>query len=136
MRFLIRLLITAASLWVAVKLVPGIHYFGPWQGLLAVAVVFGLVNAIIRPILLLLTCPLVFLTLGLFIFVLNAAMLLLTSAISHRLGFEFVVTGFVPALIGAVVVGITSAVLNMFVAEKRPRHERHVRTTYEEHHRR
>jgi putative membrane protein len=119
MRFLLRLLITAAALWVAVKLVPGIHYFGPWHNLLAVALVFGLVNAIVRPILFLLTCPLVFLTLGLFIFVLNAAMLLLTSAISHRLGFEFVVTGFVPALIGAIVVGITSAILNMFVAEDR-----------------
>jgi putative membrane protein len=119
MRFLIRLLITAASLWVAVKLVPGINYHGPWTGLLGVALVFGLVNAIIRPILFLLTCPLVFLTLGLFVLVLNGVMLLLTSAIAHRLGFGFVVTGFIPAIIGAIVVGITSAILNTFVGDQR-----------------
>lgn len=124
MHFVIRLLITAASLWVAVKLVPGINYHGTWPGLLGVALIFGLVNAIIRPILFLLTCPLVFLTLGLFVFVLNAVMLLLTSAISHRLGFEFVVTGFIPALIGAIVVGITSALLNTFVTEEPRRHPR------------
>jgi putative membrane protein len=114
-RFLLRLLITAAALWVAVKIVPGIQYYGPWYGLFAVALVFGAVNAIIRPILYFLTCPLVFLTLGLFILVLNAAMLLLTSAISHWLGFEFVVMGFVAALLGSIVVSIVSAVLNMFV---------------------
>ena len=126
MRFLIRLLITAASLWVAVKLVPGIQYFGGWKGLFGVALVFGAVNAIVRPILLFLTCPLVFLTLGLFIFVLNAAMLLLTSAISHELGFQFVVTGFIPALIGSIVISITSAVLNVFVAdEKTPKPSPH-----------
>ena len=120
MRFLIRLLITAAALWVAVKLVPGIQYHGSWMGLLGVALVFGAVNAIVRPILMFLTCPLVFLTLGLFIFVLNAAMLLLTSAISHQLGFEFVVTGWVPALLGSIVVSITSAFLNVFAAEEKP----------------
>lgn len=117
MRFLLRLLATAAALWAAVALVPGIEYGGSWPGLLAVAVVFGVVNAVIRPILFFLTCPLVFLTLGLFVFVLNAIMLGLTAWIAGALGIDFVVSGFLPALVGALVVGVVSAVLNVFVGK-------------------
>ncbi|MEJ2216308.1 MAG: phage holin family protein [Gemmatimonadota bacterium] len=119
MRFLIRLLVTAAALWVAVRLVPGIQYEGSWLGMLGVALVFGVVNALIRPVVFLLTCPLVVLSLGLFIFVVNALMLLLTSAVSRGLGLGFHVAGFWPALVGAVVVGLTSIVLNLFVGEKK-----------------
>jgi putative membrane protein len=118
MRFLIRLLVTAFALWVAVRLVPGIEYQGePW-GLLVVALVFGLVNAIVRPILFLLTCPLVLLTLGLCIFVLNALMLLLASSLALTLGLSFTVDGFLPALLGALVVGVVSTVLSVFVGEE------------------
>jgi putative membrane protein len=119
MRFLIRLLITAAALWVAVRLVPGIRYTGPILHLLGVALVFGVVNAIVRPILVMLTCPLIMLTLGLFALVLNALMLLLTSALAGAFGMQFHVDGFVAAFIGGLVVGITSAVLNMFVADEK-----------------
>ena len=118
MRFLLRLIATAASLWVAVVLIEGISYTGGALGLLGVAVVFGLVNAIIRPILKLLTCPLVVLTLGLFVFVLNALMLWLTSVIATELGLGFVVDGFLAALLGALIVGIVSTVLNLFVGKK------------------
>lgn len=118
MRFLLRLAVTAAALWVAVQLVPGIAHAGPWYTLFGVALVFGLVNAIIRPLLLALTCPLVVLTLGLFIFVLNALMLWLTGALSQALGLGFMVSGFIPALIGGLVVGIVSMVLNVFVGGK------------------
>lgn len=118
MRFLLRLLATAAALWVAVILVQGIAYEGGPLGLLLVALVFGLVNAVIRPILKVLTCPLVVLTLGLFIFVLNAFMLWLTSEIAQALGVGFDVDGFWPALIGALIVGIVSTVLNLFVGKK------------------
>jgi len=117
LRFLIRLLVTAASLWAAVELVPGIAHEGDWPGLLGVALVFGVVNAVVRPVLALLTCPLVLLTLGLFIFVLNAAMLALTAAIATSLGLDFTVTGFGAALLGALVVSIVSAILNIFVAD-------------------
>src|SRR5690606_21697664 len=65
MAFIVRLLITAAALWVAEAIVPGIEYDGGVLGLLGVALVFGIVNAVIRPILLALTCPIVLLTLGL-----------------------------------------------------------------------
>lgn len=118
MRFLLRLLATAAALWVAVAIVPGITYTGGWLGLLGVALVFGFVNAIIRPVLAMLTCPLVVLTLGLFVLILNALMLWLTSAISGALGLEFSVSGFWAAFVGAIIVAVVSTVLNLFVGKK------------------
>jgi putative membrane protein len=118
MQFVLRLLVTAAALWVAVSLVPGITYTGPWHHLLGVALVFGVVNAIVRPIILSLTCPLVLLTLGLFIFVLNGLMLWLTGALSTALGINFQVAGLLPAIIGGLIVGIVSTVLNLFVGKK------------------
>jgi putative membrane protein len=119
MKFLLRLLITAAALWVAVQLVPGITYTGPWLHLVAVALVFGVVNAIVRPLMLSLTCPLVLLTLGLFIFVLNGLMLWLTAALSSAIGFDFRVSGLVAAIIGGLIVGVVSTVLNLFVGKKK-----------------
>jgi putative membrane protein len=118
MQFILRLLVTAAALWVAVSLVPGITYTGPWHHLLLVALVFGVVNAVVRPIILSLTCPLVLLTLGLFIFVLNGLMLLLTAALSTALGINFAVQGFLAAIIGALIIGIVSTVLNLFVGRR------------------
>lgn len=118
MRFLLRLLATAAALWVAVILIPGISYSGGILGFLAVALVFGFVNAVIRPILKILTCPLVVLTLGLFVFILNAFLLWLTGEFAQALGLGFDVDGFWAALVGALIVGIVSTVLNLFVGAK------------------
>ncbi|HLU26610.1 MAG TPA: phage holin family protein [Longimicrobiales bacterium] len=118
MGFIIRLLITAAALWVAEALVPGIEYRGGIGGLLGVALIFGLVNAIVRPILVVLTCPLVLLTLGLFLFVLNAFLLWLTGALSGALGIDFHVQGFWAALLGGIVIGLVSTVLNVFVGKE------------------
>jgi putative membrane protein len=118
MQFILRLLVTAAALWVAVSLVPGITYAGPWHHLLLVALVFGVVNAIVRPIILTLTCPLVLLTLGLFVFVLNGLMLLLTGALATALGINFHVDGFLAAIIGALIIGVVSTVLNIFVGRR------------------
>ena len=123
MRFLLRLVATAAALWLAVQLVPGIVWTGSAVGLLGVAVVFGVLNALVRPILTLLSCPLIIATLGLFLLVLNALMLLLTAAVSTSLGLGFRVEGFLPAFIGALVVGITSAVLSVFVGGPRRRED-------------
>jgi putative membrane protein len=120
MRLLVRWLINAVALLVAAWLVPGIR-LGPsggtvsstdWGTLLVVALIFGIVNAIIRPIVSFLSLPLTILTLGLFIFVINALMLLLTSGIAQRLGLNFLVDGFWPAFIGALVVSIVSFLLN------------------------
>jgi putative membrane protein len=118
MGFLLRLIVTAAALYAAVLLVPGIEFAGPWVHLLGVALVFGVVNAIVRPIILSMTCPLVLITLGLFIFVLNGLMLWLTGALSGALGIAFEVRGLVAAIIGGLIVGIVSTVLNLFVGKK------------------
>ncbi len=118
MRFLLRLVITAISLWAAVALVNGITFTGGWLSLLIVALIFGLVNAVVRPVLKLLTCPLVLLTLGLFIFVINALMLWLTSAFSVSLGLGFHVAGFAAAFWGALVVSIVSVLLSVFVPDE------------------
>lgn len=112
MGFLLRLVVNAAALWVAAQLVPGIVVTGLTPLLLA-ALVLGLINAIVRPVLLILTLPLTLLTLGLFIFVLNAFCLWLTSRIVP--GFE--VQTFGAALLGALVVSIVSWVLTAFVSD-------------------
>jgi putative membrane protein len=116
-RFLLRLLVNAAALWIATQIVPGVRHSGPWTSLLLVALVFGLLNAIVRPILKLLTCPLILLTLGLFTFVINALMLWLTSAVSESFGLGFHVDGFVAAFLGALVVTVVSVLLSVIFRE-------------------
>src|SRR5438132_567526 len=108
MPFLIRLLVNAAALWAATRLVTGVTYRGAFLPSLAVALVFGLVNAIIRPILKFLTFPFFIVTFGLFAFVLNGLMLWLTSSVSQGLGLGFHVSGFGAAFWGALVVSIIS----------------------------
>ena len=112
MPFLLRLLVNAAALWAAIRLVPGIAFGGDEVTLLLVALVFGVVNAVIRPVLLILSLPFLILTLGLFTFVVNALMLWLTSVLSGAFGLGFHVSGFWPAFLGALVVTIVSAVLS------------------------
>jgi putative membrane protein len=115
--FLIRLLVNAAALWVATRIVPGVNYQGEVLPFLGVALVFGVVNAIIRPVTKLLTLPIIIVTLGIFIFVINGLMLWLTSSLSASLGLGFHVTGFWPAFFGALVVSIVSTILSMFVSD-------------------
>ena len=121
MRFIIRLLINAAALWVAARLIPGITYEGGGLALIFVALVFGVLNAIVRPILALITCPFQILTLGLFTLVLNAVMLLLTSGLSRALGLDFHVAGFWPALLGGLIISLVSILLSVFVREENER---------------
>ncbi|SRR2546422_545064 len=117
MRLLLRILINAAALWAATEIVPGVRHTGPWTSLLLVALVFGVLNVLVRPILKLLTCPLILLTLGLFTFVINAVMLWLTGAISESLGLGFHVDGFVPAFLGALVVTIVALILSVILPD-------------------
>jgi putative membrane protein len=117
MRFVLRLLINAAALWVATKVVSGITADSNAATFLVVALVFGLLNALVRPLLKLLTCPLMILTLGLFTFVVNALILWLTSAAAGKFGLGFHVEGFWPAFWGALVVSIVSVLLSVFVGE-------------------
>jgi len=126
MKFLMRILITAIALWAATRLVSGITYHGNWIGLAGVALVFGLLNSIVRPILTFLAFPLLIVTLGLFTFVLNALMLMLTSGLSSKLGIDFHVGGFWPAFWGAIVVGIVSFLLSIFLPDGERRGTREV----------
>jgi putative membrane protein len=117
MRLLLRILINAAALWVAASVVDGIHAGGAGS-ILAVAVVFGVVNAFVRPLLKLLSCPIIFLTLGLFTLVLNALMLMLTAWVGKQLGIDFAVAGFWPsAFLGALIVSVVSTVLSWFIPD-------------------
>jgi putative membrane protein len=118
--FLLKLIINAVALFITARVIPGIHLgvAGPhpttndWVTLLMVALIFGVVNAAIRPLLILLSLPLEIITLGLFTFVINALMLLLTSWIAQGLGLGFRVDKFLAALLGALIISIVSFVLN------------------------
>jgi putative membrane protein len=111
------LVVNAAALWVATQMVPGVTYQGGPLPLLAVAVIFGVINSTLRPITKLLTCPLIVVTLGLFAFVVNGLMLWLTSTLAAQFGINFHVAGFWPAFWGALVVSVVSTVLSMFVRD-------------------
>lgn len=117
--FLIRLVVNVVAIAATAALLPGItidssNYI---VTLIVVAIIFGVVNAVIKPILAVLTCPLYILTLGLFTFVMNALMLLLTSGISDRIGIGFHVDGFWTALVGAIIISLISFVLSAFIPE-------------------
>ena len=118
MAFLVRLLINVAALWVATRLVGGVNYAGDWLPFFGVALVFGVVNAFIRPVAKILSLPLIIVTLGIFSLVVNGLMLWLTSRVSDALGLGFHVTGFWPAFWGALVVSIVSTVLSALVRER------------------
>ena len=118
MGFVVRLLVNAAALWVATRLVPGVSYAGDLLPFLAVALVFGIVNAIIGPMVKFVTFPLIILTLGIFALVVNGLMLWLTSSLSESLGLGFHVSGFWAALFGSLVVSIVSTLLWMFVRDE------------------
>lgn len=113
MGFVVRALVNAAAIYLVALVVPGIEVSSVWAALGAGAVL-GLVNAVVRPILLLLTLPFTLLTLGLFLLVLNGFCLWLTSALVGG----FAVTGFWAAVLGALLVSAVSFVLNAFVSDR------------------
>ena len=115
MPFLIRLVVNAAALWVATRLVPGVTYAGGPLPMLGVALVFGVVNAFLRPVAKILTFPLIIVTLGIFALVINGLMLWLTSSLSSTLGLGFHVNGFWAAFWGGLVVSLVSMMLSMLV---------------------
>jgi len=117
MAFVVRWIVNAAALWVATQIVPGVTYAGDSVTFFWVALVFGVVNAFIRPVVKVLTFPVIVLTLGLFALVVNGLMLWLTSALSAALGFGFHVRGFWSAFFGALVVSIVSTLLSMLITE-------------------
>ncbi|MBW8271029.1 phage holin family protein [Caldovatus aquaticus] len=119
MGFLARTAINAFALWVATEIVPGIRVSG-LSTLLLAALVFGLVNAVVRPVAVVLSLPLTLLTFGLFLLVVNAAMLGLTALLLPGMRIE----GFGAALLGAIVVSIASWLASRAAGgeQERPRH--------------
>jgi putative membrane protein len=122
-RFLIWVVVNALALAAATGLLSGITLTGATDGdrvvtLVLVALVFGVVNAVVRPVVKLLSFPFIILTLGLLIFVINAVMLLLTSWLSQQLTLGFHVDGFGTAILGAIIVAVATWVLEHLL----PRH--------------
>jgi putative membrane protein len=124
MQLLLRWIVSAAALAITAWIVPGITV-GGGNAVIAVfvmAAIFGLVNAFIRPLLALLSCPMVLLTLGLFMLVINTICFALSSWIAQNwFGVQFIVDGFWPAFFGAIVVSVVSFLLSLFLPDKNER---------------
>jgi len=111
--FLLRLCVVALGLWLASELVPGIEVQGLWT-LLGAALLLGIVNAVVRPLLVILTLPITLLTLGLFLLVINAAMLGLVAWMFDG----FSIAGFWPAVFGSIVVSLTGWLASWFIGPR------------------
>jgi putative membrane protein len=111
--FLVRLAISAFGLWLASKVVPGLQITGSGTLILA-AFLLGIVNAVVRPAVLILTLPITVVTLGVFLLVINAAMLGLVASLIDG----FVLSGFLPALLGSLVVSVTGWIASWYVGPR------------------
>jgi putative membrane protein len=119
MNQVLQIAINAIALWAAVNIVPGMHFAGEWWKLVLVAIAFSLVNTYVRPILRVLTLPISVLTLGIFLIVINALMLLLVSAVSEQLKLGFTVADFGAAFLGAIVVALVGFLLAVLLVPAR-----------------
>ncbi|TDE39414.1 phage holin family protein [Actinomadura sp. 6K520] len=122
MKILIRLVISAVALWVAEIVVDGVELTTGGTAervltLLAVAAIFGVVNAVLKPVIKVLGCAFYVLTLGLFALLVNAGLLMLTSWLAGELDLPFHVDWFWPAFWGAIIVGVVGWLLNLFVSD-------------------
>jgi putative membrane protein len=117
---IIQILVNAAALWVAVQITPLDFSGAEWWKFLLVAVIFSLVNTFIKPILRIITLPITAVTLGLFLLVINALMLLLTGWLSDQLDLGFIVPDFWAALLGSIVISIVGWGLSLIVGAITP----------------
>ena len=118
-RFFLRWLINAVALYVAVAFVPGITRQNPnWLSFIWLALIFGLLNALLRPLLKFLTCPLIILTLGLFTLLINTFMFWLAGVVGTNFGVGFTVDGWWPAFLGGLIVSIISILLTMIFKDE------------------
>ncbi len=108
-KFLLRVIVNAIAIAITASLLPGIHVINQDLGtLLIIGLIFGIMNALIKPVLTLLTCPFIILSLGLFVFVINGLMLLLTASLS---GGRLIIDGFWWAVVGGIIMGIVGLIL-------------------------
>ena len=116
-KFILRWIINAVAIFLAIKFVPGIH-LSSLVSIIWLALIFGLVNAFLRPLLKLLTCPLIILTLGLFTLLINAFLFWLTGQIGQAFGILLTFDGFWPIFLGALVISIVSIVLSLILKDE------------------
>lgn len=117
-KFIVRWVINAVALFLAVYLVPGVNLQGGWVSILWLALIFGLINAFLRPLLKLLTCPLIILTLGLFTLLINTFLFWLTSQVGQAFGIGFTIDGFWPAFLGGLVVTVVSVIMSLILKDE------------------
>ncbi|MBN2550635.1 MAG: phage holin family protein [Anaerolineales bacterium] len=121
-KFILRWAINAAALYVAVIVVPGIQMQSSgsqqWVAFIVLGLIFGLLNALLRPLIVLLTCPLIILTLGLGTLLINTFLFYLTGVVGTQFGWGFTVDGFLPAFLGALVVSVVSVVLSLILKDE------------------
>jgi putative membrane protein len=117
-KLILRWAINAFALWVAVTYIPGIHPAQTgWLPIIGLALVFGLINALLRPLIVLLTCPLIILTLGLGTLLINTLLFWLAGLVGNQFGIGFTVDGFWPAFLGALVVTVISTALTLLLKD-------------------
>jgi putative membrane protein len=117
-KFILRWVINAIALFLAVYLVQGVNLQGGWVSIIWLALIFGLINAFLGPLLKLLTCPLIILTLGLFTLLINTFLFWLTSQVGQAFGIGFTIDGFWPAFLGGLVVTIVSVILSLILKDE------------------
>ena len=117
-KFILRWVINAVALFLAAYFVPGVNLQGDWTSLIWLALIFGLINAFLRPLLKLLTCPLIFLTLGLFTLLINTFLFWLTSQVGQSFGIGFTIDGFWPAFLGGLVVTVVSVIMSLIFRDE------------------
>lgn len=119
MKLLFRWLVSSAALFAAAYLVPGIRVEDPsaWKVYVLMALILGLVNAIVRPLLSIMSCPLIILTLGVFILVINGVSFLIAANIAASMGVGFYVDSFVSAFMGALIVSVISVIFNLMIKD-------------------
>jgi putative membrane protein len=120
---IVRVAVVAVSLWVATLIIPGIDNSAGttgarWGTLIVVAIIFGVVNAVLKPLIKVVGCPFYVLTLGLIGLVVNALLFLLVGAIANAAGIPFTVDGFGAAFFGAIVVGVVSFILHVLIPDR------------------
>ena len=118
---ILRIMINAMAIAVAVKLVQGITFTGEWWKMIIIGAVFGIVNSFIKPLLTFFTLPLIILTLGLFTLIINTLMLLLTAKLSGPFELGLRINGFWPAFWGALIVSVVSMILSWLTGMKNVR---------------
>ena len=121
---ILKIMINALSIVIAVKLVDGLTFTGEWWKIIIVGAVFGIVNSIIKPLVQLFTFPFIILTLGLFTLVINTLMLALTASLSDTFNLGFHIRGFWPAFWGAIIVSLVSMLLSWVTGLRRIKYHR------------